>query len=446
MKYERWSPGYWLLKQYIIFAHWLVHRQIVVTGRDNLPRNKPVIFTPNHQNALSDPLAVLCNVPFQPVWLARADIFRSKVARPILKFLKIMPVYRMRDGKENLVRNDETFNHSVRVLKHNKALALFPEAAHSGKRQMLPHKKAVPRIVFLAQEMSGFTLDVQIVPVGIYYSHYWNFGRRLLLNIGKPLPVKNYDEIYRKNPQLATIALRNDLYQALLPLVLQIESKTNYDGFEALRTIYSKKYLKKQGMKKNLPDQFKSDQQLMRQLDELEAAEPDTTGQIAWQAVTYLARLRKLGLRDWLIDPAEENPRKLLTNLATLLLSAPLFLYGLVFNAPLFLLLDRLVRKKIKDPAFWSSFTFVAGIVLFPLVYLLGMLAVSPLLPGWLPKLLFLVSLPFAGKLAFAWYIGFLKTAGRLRWWKIKRHNVPLFNELTQKKQVITNWLDGNIR
>ena len=105
-----------------------------------------------------------------------------------------------------------------------------------------------------------------------------------------------------------------------------------------------------------------------------------------------------------------------------------------------------IIRKKVKDPAFWSSFSFVAGIVLFPLVYLLGMLAVSPLLAGWLPKLLFLVSLPLAGKLAFAWYLGFLKTAGRLRWRKIKRCNTALFNELTQKKQVITNWLDENIR
>ena len=31
-----------------------------------------------------------------------------------------------------------------------------------------------------------------------------------------------------------------------------------------------------------------------------------------------------------------------------------------------------IIRKKVKDPAFWSSFSFVAGIVLFPLVYLLG--------------------------------------------------------------------------
>src|SRR5690606_10332368 len=129
---------------------------------------------------------------FQPVWLARADIFKNKTAAAILKFLKIMPVYRMRDGKENLAKNDETFLSSIRVLENNFALGLFPEAAHSGKRQMLVHKKAVPRIVFMAEEKSKNNLDIQIIPTGIYYSHYWKFNRNLIVNFGKPIRVNEF--------------------------------------------------------------------------------------------------------------------------------------------------------------------------------------------------------------------------------------------------------------
>jgi 1-acyl-sn-glycerol-3-phosphate acyltransferase len=185
MKYEKWSLGYWFLKQYVKFADWLIHKKTVITGKEKIPPNKPIVFAPNHQNALSDPMAVLLNTRFQPVWLARADIFgKSKVVDAILKFLKIMPVYRLRDGKENLDKNEQTFANSIKVLEHNFALALFPEAAHSSKRQMLVHKKAVPRIVFMAEEKTNNQLDIQIVPTGIYYSHYWKFNRTVIVNFG----------------------------------------------------------------------------------------------------------------------------------------------------------------------------------------------------------------------------------------------------------------------
>jgi 1-acyl-sn-glycerol-3-phosphate acyltransferase len=248
MKYEKWSLGYWFVKQYIIFADWLIHKKTIVTGREKVPENKPIVFAPNHQNALSDPMAVLLNTRFQPVWLARADIFKPGFVTKILRFLKIMPVYRLRDGKENLGKNDKTFADSIKVLENNFALALFPEAAHSGKRQMLPHKKAVPRIVFMAEEKAGFNLDINIIPTGIYYSHYWKFNRTLIVNFGDPVPVKDYIEKYKENPGAAIIELRNRIYEAILPLVIDFRSKKYYEGFERIRCLYGDHYCKKQNL------------------------------------------------------------------------------------------------------------------------------------------------------------------------------------------------------
>ena len=91
MKYEKWSFGYYLLKKYVQFVDWLIYRKVIINGIDKIPKNKPIVFAPNHQNALSDPLAILLHTKFQPVWLARADIFKKKVVITILRFLKIMP-------------------------------------------------------------------------------------------------------------------------------------------------------------------------------------------------------------------------------------------------------------------------------------------------------------------------------------------------------------------
>jgi len=86
---------------------WLTQKKVVVTGRHSIPKGKPIIFAPNHQNALMDPLALVCTNMHQSVWLARADIFKSKTVSSILKYLKLLPVYRIRDGKDNLSNNEE---------------------------------------------------------------------------------------------------------------------------------------------------------------------------------------------------------------------------------------------------------------------------------------------------------------------------------------------------
>jgi 1-acyl-sn-glycerol-3-phosphate acyltransferase len=445
MKYEKWSLGYWCLKQYIIFADWLIHKKVIVTGKEKIPRDKPIVFAPNHQNTLSDPMAVLLHTRFQPVWLARADIFKSKTINAILKFLKIMPVYRMRDGKENLAKNDKTFADSIKVLENNFALALFPEAAHSGKRQMLSHKKAVPRIVFMAEEKTNFSLDIQIIPTGIYYSHYWKFDRTLIVNFGDPIPVQNYIEQLKKNPNAATLALREEIETSIQPLVLNIASKKFYDEFEIIRSIYGKHLLKRKKIKNTTINRFQTDQSLSNNLDELEINFPEETTKLVEAAKSYNTKLKQLKIRDWLVDKSKNGVWKLFLNKFVLIIGLPLFLYGALFNIIPFLFIDRLIRKKVKDWTFWSSFFLAAGIVLFPLVYFIELMAVGWLLPGTGLKLLFLLSLPFSGKVAFKWYILFRKTMGRWRILRLKWFKSDVWKSLLNEKETIVEQLDNLI-
>ena len=167
----------------------------------------------------------------------------------ILRFLKIMPVYRLRDGKKNLAKNETTFNNSVKVLQNNGALALFPEGAHTGKRQMIAHKKAAPRIVFMAEEKADENLDIQIIPAGIYYSSYWKFNRNLIVNFGTPIPANDFLEEYKENPNAATMAMRSRIYDGIDALVINIKSKNHYNDFENITTVYGKRFMAKQNQK-----------------------------------------------------------------------------------------------------------------------------------------------------------------------------------------------------
>lgn len=415
MKYEKWSLGYGILKQYVRLTDWFIHKETLVTGQENIPEDKPILFAPNHQNALSDPMAILLNSNYQPVWLARADIFKNKTAALILRFLKIMPVYRIRDGKEQLAKNDKTFADSIKVLENNRALALFPEAAHSSKRQMLTHKKAVPRIVFMAEERARNNLDIHIIPTGIYYSSYWKFNRTLIVNFGKPVRVNEFLEEYKNNPNQGTAKLREELYNAILPLIINISSKEYYHDFELIRDIYGKQYLQDRGRKVNTLNRFQSDQKLMNELDKLEEIKPDQTKELVQKTRAYNKQLKKYGLRNWLLDKPASNFTMFGLNKVVLFFGLPIFLFGFLFNALPFFALDIPVRKKVKDHAFWSTFFLVPGLILFPLVYLIELACISSLLPAFWIKLAFLVAVPLAGKLAFKWYIVWRKTLGRSR-------------------------------
>ena len=442
MKYEKWSWGYALLKKYVQFADWLIYNKVIVTGLENIPKNKPVIFSPNHQNALSDPMAILLNTTFQPVWLARADIFKNKTAAAILRFLKIMPVYRMRDGKENLTKNDETFSASVKVLENNSALGLFPEAAHTGKRQMISHKKAVPRIVFMAEEKSGFNLDIQIIPTGIYYSHYWKFNRNLIVNFGKPIRALDFADEYRQNENAAVLSLRQRILDEMEPVVLDIKSTGYYTGFETIREIYGKHFLKRQNQKYSVLNLFKSDQKLVKQLDQLEIRKPGETEKLVREVNEYAAKIKKFGLRSWLLEKSDFNFLKALADILILILFFPVFLFGFIFNAIPFFLIDKITRKKIKDHAFWSTFFLVLGIVLFPVFYLVEYFAFSWLLSGVWLKIAFVLSLPSAGKSAFSWYILFRKTLGRIRLTLLKLFRKQEFLSLLKEKISLYKKLD----
>lgn len=438
MKYEKWSWAYELFRPYIVFAHWLIYRKVVVVGKNKLPKGKPLILAPNHQNALSDALAVLCNQPFQPVWLARADLFERKFTRPILRFMKIMPAYRIRDGKENLGNNTEIFEKSIKVLENNGVIALFPEGAYSWKRKMLPHKKAIARIVFPAEERNGFNLDIKIIPVGLTYSHYWHLGRKLLINIGDPINVLDYKKVYEENQHKATLTLRDDIFKAIAGLTLEINSETYYDEINLIRDLFGKTFLENSGQKNNILNRLRTEQQLAEKLQLLEQQSPDGMKSLTKKVLTFAEHLQKLKIRNWLLDKNQSGLMKFFLNLFTLVVTSPLFLYGFVLNFIPFTLLDRIIRKKVPNIVFWGTFFFAAGILLFPIVYLTEVYLLSPLLHGIWLKLAFLASLPLSGKAAYIWYIGLLKTLGRCRLIIFRSKNSSEFKYLNSLREEIS--------
>ena len=112
---EKFSWPYYALKTYVDFCFRYFYK-VSIRGIENVDLENINIYAPNHQNALMDALALLSIYHVQPVFLARSDIFKNQRINSILTFLKILPVYRMRDGYGELEKNDATFSKTIEIL------------------------------------------------------------------------------------------------------------------------------------------------------------------------------------------------------------------------------------------------------------------------------------------------------------------------------------------
>jgi len=395
MKHEEYSIGYDVLKVHASLLHRLIHKNIKVIGLDNIPKNTPIIFAPNHENALMDAMAVLLSCRLQPTWLARADIFGNPMADKILHFLKISPVYRIRDGKDSLARNDEVFDLSIWVLKNKKSLALFPEAMHNFRRQTSAHKKAVPRIAFMAEESENFELGIQIIPVGLYYSHYYNFNRELIVHFGKPIAVADFKQQYLDNRNAGMMALRAEIHRQLVPLTLNIESKQHYDAFETLLEVSNND----RGHFKDVSLKFKAEQKVVAKIEQWEKEHPEEASELLESANRYQKSIHNLNVTDKTVFQKPSVFNAVLSGIISFL-SLPLFLYGWINFFFSFSLPSLIVRKKMRNTSFWATFEFVLWIVLVPVFSLLQTFLVWVFTKDLWITVGYFVTLPFFGKLS----------------------------------------------
>jgi hypothetical protein len=100
--------------------------------------------------------------------------------------------------------------------------------------------------------------------------------------------------------------------------------------------------------------------------------------------------------------------------IAALLVSFPLFLYGLAFNF-IFYEIPNLTLKKVKDEQFHSSVKYTISLflalLLMPLYLILSFICISP---WWLAIVVFL-SIPLTGLFAWNYYLLSRRISGGLR-------------------------------
>jgi len=218
-----------LLRIWVRISLHVYFGEIQVKGRQHIPRDQPLIIVANHQNALLDALLIATELGLKPHFLARASIFKNPWIASLLSLLQLIPVFRIRDGFQNLSRNDETFQRCQHILARRESILLFPEGNHSLQRHLRPLSKGFTRIAFGTLQNHP-DLPLYLLPVGINYGAHQYAGSKVSLQVGKAIPVAEAD--------FDAQALKEQVATSLKALTVQIPA-TAYE-------ISLQKYLKGQ--------------------------------------------------------------------------------------------------------------------------------------------------------------------------------------------------------
>lgn len=200
------------------------YRRIHIYGKENIPKDKPVLILGNHQSALMDALFIVTYIDRFIFFLTRASVFKKSFVDTILRSLNMIPVYRIRDGWKTISKNNEVFDFISSQLGHGRTVAVFPEGSHNLVRRVRPLSKGFTRIVFGTLDTYP-EKDLQLVQAGVNYIKPTAFGDSVALYYGQPIPARPYQSL-PSNEKVAI--LKRDVHSAISKLTTHIDE----DGYD----------------------------------------------------------------------------------------------------------------------------------------------------------------------------------------------------------------------
>ena len=165
-----------ILKIFIRAALWLFCADIQIKNKYLLKQDGPLLIIANHPNSFLDAIIIGAQFNRRIYFLARGDAFTKKHHRFLLGLLNMIPVYRLREGKQFLYLNEFAFNESIKVLKKGEAVLIFIEGICINSHKLEAFKKGASRILSRAHQQNIFP---KIHIIGIAYNQLKGIGKKV---------------------------------------------------------------------------------------------------------------------------------------------------------------------------------------------------------------------------------------------------------------------------
>lgn len=224
-----------------------VFKHVFIDGFNNYQPNKPTVLACNHPNSFLDGIMFDSILP-KPIYiLTRGDSMNSKFKRSIFNQLYIVPIHRLSEGRENLMKNDETFLKCREILKNNGTVIIFSEGICVQEKRLRPLKKGTARICLEFMRLFP-DKDLQVIPTGINLDEFNTQKTNIHLNIGKPLDLKAVSKLYNDNQAKGILEFNDMLSPKIKAQIIHldtvdIENKFNQEYLPKFRTKFLKTFI-----------------------------------------------------------------------------------------------------------------------------------------------------------------------------------------------------------
>ena len=163
-----------LLKILIQAGLWLFCNKIHLKNKRLFKTKGPLLIIANHPNSFLDALIIGSYYKRRVYFLARGDAFKKPIHRFLLESLNMIPVYRLREGKEFLHLNKYAFSRSIQLLSNSNAVLIFIEGICVNSNELQPFKKGTARILEGIQKQN---INPTIHIAGIAFNQFRGIGK-----------------------------------------------------------------------------------------------------------------------------------------------------------------------------------------------------------------------------------------------------------------------------
>ena len=385
------KPFFWVLH---FMSRWMLriyYPSMETEGVANANHPGPTLLCGNHPNTLADPLMAGIHLDYQTYFLANAGLWLNPVMAFVIDPFCI-PVARPKDKEAGADKGskDEVFNRTFQALETGKIMYIAPEAYSELERKLRKIKAGAASLALEGEARNDWKLGVTLQPVGVNYESPTTCFSRAFVRYGEPIRAAEWREQYEKSPMRAVRALTNELSDRMQALLIHTQDKTEE---RCLRRI-------ERSVQNDRPlTVSRHHYRTQRILTWLRAQSEDEREDLCTLAGRYDALLRETRQLDLELS---SHPRRKLS--VGLLLSLPLFLYGLLNHLPWLLLIRGIWNALGIDRGYKATFQTLTSWFLLPILYLVQTLLFNWIFPeamGWL----YLLSLPVSGLFALRYWV-----------------------------------------
>lgn len=366
---------------YSFLRHFVDHhtyrgfRKYRIVGRENIPEGA-CLYGSNHCNALTDAMVILASTNVKKVFIARADIFQNPKTAKILRWLRILPIYRIRDGIGAVRdKNGDTMDQAMDVMYDEVPMYLFPEATHRTKHSLRPLSKGILHIALGANSKYGKEKPVYIVPVGLEYGDYFRFRSTVLLSYGEPINVTEFVKgREEENEAVILNELKTILRERMAKLISFIpDEDEDYEAIWELTKIRAGK------QPCSLKKRLENNKQKIAEILDFKAKEPEKAKTLFDKVrdFTLLRKEKKISVKS-VANKATFG--KTLLKTLMMLLGLPFYVAAAVVSCPIWII-AYFVLKGLKDKAFRNTANYCVEMVMHPLVMAAGITLLFCLVP-----------------------------------------------------------------